>query len=433
LRYRVESACVCAKTRYEAYYGVADLYTYFIEKGLKVLRQGGLFSIIVSSSFLRANYGKPLRTLLTQNYAIHSIVDFGGLTIFENAKDTYVCIPIFSRSNPLPDVEVCKVVSQRDNLHKYVIENQYSVSVTQFTPEIWFLDKSSKLDLFQKIMSCGESLGKYTDGKIFYGIKTGLNEAFVINTETRDKLIAIDPKSEEIIKPLLQGEDIRNWQIRPKDRWLIFTRHGVKINDYPAIKEYLLQWREELTPKQEKTQTRGRQPGSYKWYEIQDDVNYYQAFDRPKIIYPDIAKYPRFSFDEKGYYLANTAYAIGVDDLYLLGILNSKVFWFAISNISIPFGIRAGEYRYRLIYQYMVKVPIRTVNFSDPTDIAKYERMVSLVERMLELHKRTPRTPQEQELVRREIEATDRQIDLLVYELYGLTEEEIRIVEGEGT
>ena len=129
--------------------------------------------------------------------------------------------------------------------------------------------------------------------------------------------------------------------------------------------------------------------------------------------------------------MANTGYAIGVDDLYLLGILNSKVFWFAISNISIPFGIRAGEYRYRLIYQYMAKVPIRPINFSDPADKARHDRMVSLVERMLDLHKRTPRTPQEQEMVKREIESTDRQIDALVYELYGLTDEEIRIVEGE--
>jgi hypothetical protein len=160
-------------------------------------------------------------------------------------------------------------------------------------------------------------------------------------------------------------------------------------------------------------------------------VAYYQVFDNPKIIFPDIAKFPRFYFDKEGYYLANTGYAIGMDDLYLLGVLNSKLFWFAISNISIPFGIRAGEFRYRLIYQYMEKVPIRVINFSDPAEKAAHDRMVSLVERMLALHKQFPRTPQEKEMLQREMQSTDQAIDTLVYELYGLTEAEIGVVEGE--
>ena len=101
-----------------------------------------------------------------------------------------------------------------------------------------------------------------------------------------------------------------------------------------------------------------------------------------------------------------------------------------ISNISIPFGVRAGEYRYRLISQYMEKIPIHSINFSDPAEKAMHDKVVSLVEHMLALHQQSPRTPQEQEMVKREIESTDRGIDKLVYELYGLTEEEIRIVEG---
>jgi len=156
-------------------------------------------------------------------------------------------------------------------------------------------------------------------------------------------------------------------------------------------------------------------------------VAYYQAFDKPKIIYPDIAK-----FDKEGFYLGNTGYAIGTDDLYLLGLLNSNLFWFAISNISIPFGIRAGEYRYRLIYQYMKQIPIRPINFSDPAEKAKHDQMVSLVERMLALHKNlaSAKTPQEKESMQRQVESTDGAIDKLVYELYGLNEEEIGIVEG---
>ncbi len=127
----------------------------------------------------------------------------------------------------------------------------------------------------------------------------------------------------------------------------------------------------------------GRKPGRYEWHEIQDDVAYYPIFDGPKIIFPDICKAPRFFLDRSGRYLANTAYCLGVDDKYLLGLLNSRLFWFAIGNLSIPFGVRAGQYRYRLIYQYMEMVPIRGIDFTSKVDKEKHGRMVALVERML--------------------------------------------------
>jgi hypothetical protein len=417
---------------YQAYDGVADLYVYFIEKGLSLLREGGLFSIIVSSSFLRATYGKPLRKFLSQDTAIIQLVDFGGLAVFENAKDTYVCIPLLGKFTQPEQVDVCKIKNlEHLDLVDYVSQHHYTISASQLGIDSWTFDEESRLRLFQKIMARGIGLGEYVDGKFFRGVTTGLNEAFVVDTTTKDKLILEDSKSAEIIKPLLQGEDVRRWEIDYKDRWLIFTRRGINIDDYSAIKAHLNQWKEDLTPKQNKDQKRGRKPGRYKWYEIQDDVAYYSIFEGPKIIFPDIAKEPRFYFDPDGHYLANTAYALGTDDLYLLGILNSKLFWFAISKISIPFGMRAGKYRYRLIYQYMKQVPIRTINFSDPADKARHDNMVQLVAAMLELHKRqaAATTQTEQDLYQRQIDATDRQIDHLVYALYGLTEAEIRLVE----
>jgi len=180
---------------------------------------------------------------------------------------------------------------------------------------------------------------------------------------------------------------------------------------------------------------RGRKPGRYAWFEIQDDVAYYEAFDCPKIIFPDICKGPRFSLDTEGHYLANTAYCLGTDDRYLLGVLNSRLFWFAISNISIPFGIRAGQYRYRLIYQYMEKVPIRVTDLSTPADRSAHDRIVILVEQMLALHRQRTavRTPFEKSALERQIAVTDEQIDRLVYGLYGLTPEEIKVVESEAS
>ncbi len=418
---------------YEAFDGVADLYAYFMEKGLKLLRPGGLFSIIVSSSFLRATYGEPLRRTLKKHGAVLRIVDFGGLAVFSNAKDTYVCIPLLAKGVKPGRVEVSKVDSlEIQNLSDHVAANHSTIPHEQLSPEAWSLKSEEETAVFAKIMKAGKPLGDYVDRKIFYGIKTGLNEAFIINSETKQKLIRQDKKSVELIKPLLGGEDIRRYMFHESEAWLIFTRRGVDIDRYPAIRKHLAQWREDLTPKKDKNAKRGRKPGGYQWYEIQDDVAYFKIFDGPKIIYPDIAKGPRFCIDTDGHYLANTAYCLGVDDLYLLGLLNSRLFWFAISNISIPFGIRAGEYRYRLIYQYMEKVPIRVLNLSDPADKARHDNIVALVERMLNLQKKlaAAKNPNDKTNLQRETEATDRQIDQLVYKLYGLTEEEIKIVEA---
>ena len=195
------------------------------------------------------------------------------------------------------------------------------------------------------------------------------------------------------------------------------------MSEYSSLAAHLQPFSDDLRKRQDQ--------GEY-WWELRP-CDYYNYFDASKLIFPDICKAPRFSFDDTGIYLANTAYCLGVGDLYLLGILNSRLFWFAISHISIPFGVRAGQYRYRLIYQYMEKVPICVIDVAKATDRTRHDKMISLVESMLTLNKQfaAVQTPHEQESLKRQIDATDRQIDKLAYELYGLTDEEIKIVESE--
>jgi len=423
------------QSHYESFDGVADLYAYFMEKGVKLLKNGGLFSIIVSSSFLRTTYGRTLRLTLKKHAAVLRLVDFGGLAVFANAKDTYVCIPLLQKGTQPKNIEVASVASLENlKLDDYVRAHRYTVPNTRFNEDAWSLKSDDEAALFAKITKAGKPLGEYVERSFFRGVTTGLNEAFVIDTETKNRLVAQDKRSAELIKPLLGGEDIRRYLFRETDKWLIFTRRGIDIARYPAIREHLAQWKEDLTPKKDKSAKRGRKPGRYEWYEIQDDVAYFEVFDDPKIFFPDIAKAPRFSLDEGDHYLANTAYCLGTDDRYLLGILNSRLFWFAISHISIPFGVRAGEYRYRLIYQYMEKVPIRVIDSKNKNDRAVHDDIVKLVEKMLALHQQlaAAKTPQDTTLLQRQIDATDKQIDQLVYQLYGLTDEEIALVEKSG-
>jgi SAM-dependent methyltransferase len=432
------------QSRYEAYDGVADLYAYFMERGVKLLKPGGLYSIIVSSSFLRTSFAKPLRRVLKKHATIRRIVDFGGLPVFASAKDTYVCIPLLERGGEQEKVEVCNVPSlSLPNLFEYVAGNHHFVPSERLNDEGWALKSDEEAALLSKVMQRGIPLGEYVDRKMFYGLKTGLNEAFVINSSTRSALIEEYPASAILIHMFLGGQDIRRFEIREKDQHLIvipcgFTRKQMssegKANsnekeswawlkqNHGAIARHLESFAVALRKRSDQ--------GDF-WWELRP-CDYYSYFDAPKILFPDICKGPRFYPDDTGIYIANTAYCLGTGDRYLLGFLNSRLFWFAIANISVPFGVRAGEFRYRLIYQYMEKVPVRVIDPANKSDIASHDRIVVLVEKMLDLHKQrsSVKTPHEQTALDRQISATDAQIDRLVYDLYGLTEDEIKLVEG---
>jgi len=294
----------------------------------------------------------------------------------------------------------------------------------------WSLADEATQALLDKLNGKGVPLGEYVEGKIYYGIKTGLNEAFVIDAQTRERLIAEDPKSAELIKPFLAGRDIHRYETPMSNKFLIFTRRGIDIQDYPAIMQHLIQFKERLMPKPKDWKGdgwKGRKPGTYKWYEVQDAVDYYSEFEKPKLMYLVFQVKPAFTFDEAGTYANNAVWITPKPDKTLLGILNSKIGWLMISNYCTQ--IQNG---YQLIFNYLGKIPICTIDFSDPADVARHDSMVSLVDRMLALHKQLQeaRTPHDEIALQRQIEATDRQIDALVYELYGLTEEEIGIVEG---
>ncbi len=425
---------------YAAFDGVADLYAYFMEKGVSLLKSGGLFSIIVSSSFLRANYGQPLRRTLKKNAAVLELVDFGGLPVFAKAKDTYVCIPLLKKGTQPKRIEVARVGSLESlELDNYVSANCYSIPSSRFNEDAWSLKSDKEAAIFSKIAQAGKPLGEYLNKKFFRGILTGFNEAFEISAEQRGAILKTSPGSKKFIKQLLGGQDIRRYRTEDKERFLIvlpngWTRRNSGLagttekqawawfrNSHSALSEHLSPFADALRKRQDQ--------GEF-WWELRA-CDYYDALESPKLIFPDICKAPRFTLDLSGRYLSNTAYCLGTDDRYLLAILNSRLFWFAISHISIPFGIRAGEYRYRLIYQYMEKVPIREPDLKDKNDRAIYADMVKLADKMLLLHQQitSAKTPHEATSLQRQIDANDKQIDRNVFALYGLSAAEIEEVE----
>jgi hypothetical protein len=432
------------QSRYAVYQGTADLYAYFIEKGISLLRPGGVFSYIVANKWMRANYGKPLRKFLLTKQ-IEEIVDFGDLPVFK-AATTYPCIIRIRNAKPAPEFSVSKVDTlEFPDLADYVQAHWHPIEQAALTDGGWTLgDKRTEL-LLKKLQSVGTPLEEYVMGAIYYGLKTGLNEAFVIDEKTKIKLIEEDPKSSEVIKPFITGRDIKKYSTLKCEKYLIYipwhfplhtessitgaskkAENAFKIN-YPAIYRHLLQFKDKLIARNTaETEIR------YEWYALQRfGSNYWTEFDKPKIVIPAIVKSASYTFDNQKFYSSDKTSIIPKDDLYLLGLLNSKALDFVMHSIAST--KQGGYYEYKPMY--VSQLPIYVPDFEKLADKTRHDKMVSLVTHILELNRYLPqaKTDQERRLVQQEIDATDVRIDALVYELYGLTPEEIQVVEENGS
>jgi type I restriction-modification system DNA methylase subunit len=429
-----------AQANYQTYAGTADLYVYFVERSHQLLKPGGYFGMICSNKFMRANYGLSLRRFLLKQTALNSIVDFGELPVFQDAATFPVIITTQNQPAesqrfvyaPIKHLDFDSLDDEIDKQGSFLDERSLNGTTVN-----WTLAKADEVAILNKMRQVGVPLGEYVDGKILYGIKTGYNEAFIIDRSTRNRLIKEDAKSAEIIKPFVVGNDVRNYQIKLKERFLIFTRRGIPITEYPAIENYLSQFKERLTPKPGDWKGNGwtgRKSGRYQWYEIQDTVDYYPEFEKPKIIYPVIAKEPRFTLDTSGYFSNDKTFIIPYEDRYLLGILNSKLAWLFLKRICSVLGDPDKGGRLELRDTHLKRLPIRRINVDDPIDKARHDKMAALVEKMLALKQEhataeTTFSDKRHELAE-QIAYTDQQIDALVYELYGLTPDEIALVEG---
>lgn len=347
----------------EVYNGVADLYVFFYARAHQLLAPGGVASVISSNKWLRAGYGEPLRCHLLDAQRCRLVVDFGDLPVF--GAVAYPCISVWQRapregsstwSASVRDLADC----YDQGVAAHVAEVGETVPAQRFRPGAARLAPGAAQR--ERMEASGVTLGELADGRIFWGIKTGLNEAFIVDRATRDRLCAEDARSTDILKPLLRGDDVRRYELHFREQYLVFTRHGTRLADYPAIRRHLEPYRAELTPKRTARQPGpGRKPGRYAWHEIQDNVAYYDVFDEPKIVYPDIGIECRFAMDESCRYAANTVYVIALADWYLLGVLNTSHFADYLRAVSTS--IRGGYLRF--FGQFMTAAPVPEAADSD--------------------------------------------------------------------
>jgi hypothetical protein len=420
------------KSQLKLYTGTADLYVFFIEKGFDILKSNGHFTYIMPNKFMQAGYGKLARKFLLENNLIE-IIDFGDYQVFEEAT-TYPCILTASKELPCGKFKTTKIdsLSFANDFRNYVLNTSNQINHDSLNDETWIISNSADQLLLLKLNSNYNKLEEYVGEMGKYGIKTGLTEAFVINEETKKKIENKDSKSKEIIKPFLLGRNITPYGTGKNTNYLILVPKGLTIkknldhsdpnfvseppprygnmefdaawhwfkNTYPAVAEHLLQFKKKAENRTDK--------GDF-WWELRA-CDYYEKFEKPKIMYQVLQVKPCFIYDEDGMYCNNSMWFIPSNDKVLLGILNSKMGWWLISKYCTA--IQNG---YQLIWKYFSQIPIATGNDNLRLEVTKY------VNEILDVKKQNPSA---------DTTALESQIDQLVYQLYGLTEEEIKIVEG---
>ena len=321
---------------YESFHGMADLYVYFYELGIRVLKPGGLLSFIVTNKWMKAGYGEALRRFFGEKAWIESVVDFGhAKQIFEEA-DVFPSIIVARKPDDRPEpknARICSIPREQlriDDLSSQIDQDGFAVERRRFGSGAWLLEPSGVEELMGKICRTGVPLREFAGISPYRGVTTGLNKAFLIDTPTYKRLIEADPRSGEIIKPYLRGQDITRWTPNFAGEWMIFARRGIDIEAYPEVKKHLSNYRRELEPKPQDWQGDrwlGRKGGLYKWYELQDPIAFYEEFEKPKIYYQEIQFYPNYAFDKSYMYGNNKTSFIASEDMYLLGVLNSPLLW----------------------------------------------------------------------------------------------------------
>jgi type I restriction-modification system DNA methylase subunit len=317
-------------SRYSVASDRADLYAYFFELALEILKPGGRMGYISSSTFFRTGSGEKLRHHLATRANVETVIDFGELQLFEGVT-TYPAILTAQKTQSerdetsAGDLSYLTVRTMPDDLSKtFGIEGR-AMPRSRLGRGTWRFE-SDTLDAIRAKLAAGRPSLAQLFGKPLYGIKTGLNGAFVLSRAERDALIAQDPSSAELLKPYLIGENLKRWHSEPDDLWLIYTpKNRFDIADFPAVEEHLRPWRNRLEARATQQQ----------WWELQQaQANYQPHFTSPKLIWPHFQNRASFSIEAQPHYLNNKCFFWPGEQPGLCSLLNSKVSWFMLTSIA---------------------------------------------------------------------------------------------------
>lgn len=344
---------------YKCYNSVADLYTYFIEKGIRLINQKGLFSFILPNKFLKATYGKQIRKVINEDSNLELLFDFDDYPVFDDAT-TYPIIYVLNKNPEYREKtflysEINKRVNTKDPINTLEI-SKHRVLFDSLTEDMWnFIDVTS-FEVLKKLKENSTRLGEFVDKKIFYGIKTGKNEAFVIDAEKREILINKNPKNAEIIKVLATGKEVKRNHFNFQNKYLLFTGYDDDIQiEYPDILEELDEYRDSLIKRYDQ---------GVNYWNLRACA-YYEEMQRPKIIYPRINNRGNFYFDEKGeVFLLDNNFFISSNSKALLALLNSKLIFFYLKNVCTT--LQGGFYDFR-------RDKIKTIPISNNFKSVEYE------------------------------------------------------------
>ncbi len=421
--------------------GNYDIYIVFVEKGLELLNEKGLLGFILPHKFFNAKYGNSLRNLIAEGKYLDTIIHFGHEQVFDNAT-TYTCLLFLSKMENIK-FNFVKV----DDLDKWALSGECikgKILLNEVNNDEWNFIVGEGAELFKKMYKIPDKLKDITN-RIFQGIRTSADKIYIVDKlEQKDNLVKIYSKQKDaeywlesdLFHPLVKGRDSKRFNMNFTNRIILFPYAEQDDGNmglipvstikelYPLTYTYLKENKLDLEGRE-----RGRMKGK-KWYAY----IYPKALDLmhlPKIFTPDIAAKASFSLDREGKAFFTSGYGVLVKPKYsreyILGLLNSKLIdWFEHKRATT---FRGGYFSYES--RFISDLPIVTIDSSNPDEVAIHDKIVSLVEQMIQLNKNLSNTniPSDINIIQRQIDATDKQIDNLVYELYGLTDDEIRIVE----
>jgi hypothetical protein len=434
------------KQRYtSASKGNYDIYVVFVEKGLSLLNPNGHLGFILPHKFFNAQYGAPLRGILAEGKHLAKVVHFGDKQVFENAT-TYTCLMFLDKVGQealefekVEDLDTWRVEGSSEPAVTSQVSTIGTIPATTVTSAEWNFNVGKGVGLFEKLSQMPVRLGDLAH-RIYQGFKTGADPVFILEERENGLLFSnalnTDVSIETIyLRPLYKSGEMKRYRLHKNTRLVIFPYSNGSLISWSEIKEkapltaVYLDKCKEILAKRENGRWIGKQ-----WY-CYSRNQALEIISRPKLLTADLNPFANYCFDNTGLACfpggAAGGYGIVVNDnmyLYILGLLNSKAVDYYHKQISSNY--RGGWFGYDA--KVIRHIPIRTINFSDPADVQRHAHMVALVERMLNLHRElaAAQTPGEKARLQRQVDATDAQIDALVYELYGLTDEEIKLVEG---